>query len=470
MTTLAHEAVKHRRWQLKPEFAQLRIFEELLTNEFISPAEQLEWQIRALRDLLNYAVTQTPYYGQMFARLGLTTAAIAGPGDLPRLPILRKAEVIERADDLRARSLPPGQHMGGQSRSSGTTGRPVVVHHTVLSNNMFTFLWHRTVRWFGWDPRGTFLDVRIAQEVNRRQGSGGLVQSPHWSYLGQMFHTGPEYIFASSQPMAQQVAWVRQVQPHYALSYPGIFEEWLLANGGANPSPNLQSLLSGGSQLTPSLRQRLEQSYGVRVQDSYGLNEIGKVALRCEAGRFHVHTEHCLVEIVRTDGQPAAPGETGHVLVTGFRNLAMPLIRYDTGDLAEVTAGPCPCGRTLPSFGDIAGRFVRYAGLPAGTRERVRALRGAVENSSPELLAFLRRYQICQDRQNNFQLKLSTAAPIPEAFRTAVQRAWETIPGFPPTELTLVEVAEIPLSPSGKLLDFTSELYQDASVVPPGLS
>ena len=55
----------------------------------------------------------------------------------------------------------------------------------------------------------------------------------------------------------------------------------------------------------------------------------------------------------------------------------MPLIRYDTGDLAQAVEGPCPCGRTLPSFGEIAGRYRRFAGLPDHTRDRVRVLQRA---------------------------------------------------------------------------------------------
>ena len=44
-------------------------------------------------------------------------------------------------------------------------------------------------------------------------------------------------------------------------------------------------------------------------------------------------------------GDPVADGEVGEIVVTTL-NPDYPLIRYATGDLSAVLAGPCPTGRT----------------------------------------------------------------------------------------------------------------------------
>src|SRR5262245_47593027 len=109
------------------------------------------------------------------------------------------------------------------------------------------------------------------------------------------------------------------------------------------------------------MRRHIEATIGAPVEQGYGLNEIGVVATRCSAGRYHVHIDHCHVEILDDDGEPCPPGESGRLIVTGVRNLAMPLIRYDTGDIATSVPGPCSCGLTLPAFGDLVGRYSRIA-------------------------------------------------------------------------------------------------------------
>ena len=92
----------------------------------------------------------------------------------------------------------------------------------------------------------------------------------------------------------------------------------------------------------------------------------------------------------------------------------------------------------------------------------MRAVRNALEDYPPEGLTFLRRYQLHQDLQDRFTLRLRTVAPVPEEFRQHVLRAWEPVRG--PSPLTIVEVDEIAAAPSGKLIDFISEFHTDWSM------
>ena len=53
-------------------------------------------------------------------------------------------------------------------------------------------------------------------------------------------------------------------------------------------------------------------------------------------------------------------------MATGFFNPAMPLLRYDTGDLAVPLETPCPCGRALPAVREVQGRFDDLLVTPSG--------------------------------------------------------------------------------------------------------
>jgi phenylacetate-CoA ligase len=96
---------------------------------------------------------------------------------------------------------------------------------------------------------------------------------------------------------------------------------------------------------------------GCTIGDSYGLTEHTALICKCPMGNFHITSEYGLVEILKSDGTPAGPGEEGRIISTGLHNKAFPLLRYETCDFAIASDAPCPCGRTLPVVKDITGRI-----------------------------------------------------------------------------------------------------------------
>jgi len=195
----------------------------------------------------------------------------------------------------------------------------------------------------------------------------------------------------------------------------------------------------------------------VPIHQNYGLNEIGLVASRCEAGRYHVHSEHCLMEIVRADGSAANAGETGRLIVTGLSNLAMLLLRYDADDLAVAADGPCPCGRTLPSFADIVGRFSQFASLPERSFVMFETIRFAIQKAPAEQIRDLRQFQLHQFRDGRYELRLLARARLPDVFDQHVQSVWANAAPPPNSSLTLRYVDAIERGAGGKYQAFSSD-------------
>src|SRR5690606_37329786 len=192
-----------------------------------------------------------------------------------------------------------------------------------------------------------------------------------------------------------------------------------------------------------------------------GLNEIGVVASRCEAGRFHVNIEHCHVEIVDDDGVPCGPGERGRVVVTALTNLAMPLLRYDTSDVASVPTGPCACGRTLPGFERLLGRHRDLRDTPPGTSARLNLVLDTVAAIDLAALRDLRQVQLHQSRDERYTLRFETRAPLPSLVAQTVANAWSD--RFADTPLQIIEVDRLPPAPGGKPQVFVSEFLSGAS-------
>jgi phenylacetate-CoA ligase len=127
--------------------------------------------------------------------------------------------------------------------------------------------------------------------------------------------------------------------------------------------PALRGIFTFGEIVTEDMRRICLKYLGRELIDNYRLTEAGLVASQCPAAKgYHIQSEVCVLEVLSRDGRPAGPGEIGEIIVTPIYNFAMPLIRYATGDLAEmptgmpVLDGRCVCGRGLPLIKRVLGR------------------------------------------------------------------------------------------------------------------
>lgn len=113
----------------------------------------------------------------------------------------------------------------------------------------------------------------------------------------------------------------------------------------------------GGS--IPATRERIEAGWGARVFDHAGMTEMGPWGFQCEASAedMHVIETAFIAEVVDQNGEAAADGEQGELVLTNLGRWGSPLIRYRTGDQVRLVRGRCACGRWFARVpGGILGR------------------------------------------------------------------------------------------------------------------
>jgi phenylacetate-CoA ligase len=137
----------------------------------------------------------------------------------------------------------------------------------------------------------------------------------------------------------------------------------------------------------PSTKKRMEEAWGAKVFDHAGATEIGAWCFECEAqsGGLHVNEAFFLVEIqdVETGEYIEEPGRRGKMIITALDREAQPCVRFDSKDLIEWAAEPCPCGRTFRLVkGGVVGRsddITKVKGVllaPSAIEEVVRGIDG----------------------------------------------------------------------------------------------
>jgi len=124
---------------------------------------------------------------------------------------------------------------------------------------------------------------------------------------------------------------------------------------GADLSAMSRAVVGGGA-LPPSLRQLIQDEFGVSALQNYGTADLGLIAYESAAMEGMLLNEGAVVEIVRPgSGESVPDGEVGEVVVT-ILNHDYPLTRFATGDLSAILPGQSPCGRTAPRIKGWMGR------------------------------------------------------------------------------------------------------------------
>jgi phenylacetate-CoA ligase len=93
------------------------------------------------------------------------------------------------------------------------------------------------------------------------------------------------------------------------------------------------------------------------------MTEMVAGVAECDHGRLHVDEDYAAVEFI---SNPSGPGHK--VIGTSFVNMAVPLLRYDVGDLVTLATDACSCGRPGRVLASIDGRKDDYVILRNGVR------------------------------------------------------------------------------------------------------
>ena len=136
------------------------------------------------------------------------------------------------------------------------------------------------------------------------------------------------------------------------------FTKYCAASGDHNKMFFLKGIISTAEHLSERSRAQTESQFGCPVLRRYATLETGVLAHECLEGRkYHVNSGCYRIEFLKLGSdKPAEPGELARIVVTDLNAYAMPLIRYDIGDLAIIDHEPCFCGRKGVVIKELVGR------------------------------------------------------------------------------------------------------------------
>lgn len=351
-------------------------------------------QLSMLRKLLSHHARHSLWVKNRVEQSGLPIDALTESlATWSRLPVMTRRDLQQM--DWDEGHLPKAHEPVFEKKSSGSTGEPVTVRRTAISEVFWQANTLRDHQWHRRDASGTLLAIRA--------NFTKAVTSRSWGPpVAKLYQTGPSFGLSSTTDVNQIIRRIKEVQPHHLLIYPSIWRSILDVSNADSPAwKNLVHVRTLGETVDEELRSRTIEVTGATLIDVYSAEEVGVIALQCpDSAAYHVMAESLLVEIINDSGELCQPGEVGRVVVTDLSNLATPILRYENGDYAEVGA-QCGCGRGLPTLRRVVGRQRNMVKLPDGRRHW--PLTGYREFQT---IADVRQYQLVQNSTEEIEVRL----------------------------------------------------------------
>ena len=313
-------------------------------------AELRAAQFERLRSLLSEVLPGNRFYARKFAAAGIRLDDLRSFDDLRGLPFTTKSELAEDqgANPPYGTALTyPIERYSRLHQTSGTsTGRPLKWLDTPESWESVLHCWQISFPFMGLTPRdrvffpfsfGPFIGFWSAFEAASRFGAlvipgGGMTSTARLRFL------------------LEQEATVVFATPTYALHLAELAAKEGIDLAGSSVRMLVVAGEPGGT--IPATRKRIEEVWGARVFDHYGMTEIGPVALEAEdtPGQMVLLESEYVAEVLPVGdpvgdpvGEPSGVSrrvngdeEFGELVLTNLARSGSPLFRYRTGDLVRM--------------------------------------------------------------------------------------------------------------------------------------
>ena len=161
----------------------------------------------------------------------------------------------------------------------------------------------------------------------------------------------------------------------------------------------VKTIISDSDLIEPKYRKELERRFGCSVVDRYSNEEHGLLAFSYKSGApYEVNRSSYRIEILDMNSDNYADvGEVGRIIITDLYNKAMPLVRYEVGDLGIALDNT----RDVHFLKCLQGRTADMIIISNGNK-----ISSATINNYFEKMKKIKQYQLIQNNVNAFTLNV----------------------------------------------------------------
>jgi phenylacetate-coenzyme A ligase PaaK-like adenylate-forming protein len=414
----------------------------------------LSYQAQQLATLRAHAVAHSSFYRDFHK--GLEDAPLSD------LPVLTKQQLSAHFDDivtdrritkerldehvLRQRPGTRFRHRYWVCVTSGSSGQRAIIPYgfsewaSVLASHSRVNDWAR-VRWKS--PRRLRIGIVGAQSRWHLSAAASHTMRSLWLRIRR---------WSPADPLQEIGGGLSAESPDVLVTLAGMASSLVSEARAGRLKIAPQAVISVAELLTPGARRLIRETWNVDPFDMYAATETAGIAAECSSHQgLHLFEDLIIPEVVDEQNRPVPPGTPGaKLLVTVLYSRTVPLIRYQLDDSVTLSTEPCVCGRPFHRLSRIEGRVAQTLRFERsdGTLAVLHPVRFATIFDTLDLKGW-------QVVKNGNRLKISVAAPVPEAVLERVsQRTAELLQelGIEGAVLEVEVVSEIPRHASGKAI------------------
>lgn len=369
----------------------------LCKMQWLDQEELQNLQVTRLRDLVQYSIDYIPYYRDLMTRKGIRADDVQDFHILRELPPLNREILNEEIDRLHNKAFPLHYYV---NTSSGSTGHPVAFYDDGLKAGVGVAEEARLKHNFG-VPIGV-PEARFARLTEDTISQDGIFR---WRrrLINQLMLPGMNL---SDEIFARTKEQLFRLKPQVLFGISSAvfdFTRFLMSEGLREIPWKVDLVICWAAPVFDYYVELLSTFYQCPVVNLYSSREVGHLASSCPMGNMHLHEENRIFEILK-EGKPVGPGERGQIVVTTLPLFAMPMIRYETGDIGAIGTEKCECGRGLTVLKDLEGRSGDILYLSNGKiispNYCCRLL------MSPEFVGVIKQFQVIQKDGLSLEIRL----------------------------------------------------------------
>jgi phenylacetate-CoA ligase len=394
-----------------------------------------EYQFEQVRRTLAQAGKFCPFYRRRFAEAGFKPERVQSLEDLRGAPMIDKVDVINHREEMAATNIAPRQRL--YMTTGGSTGQPVgfYLEKGVGRAKEQAFLEAM------WKRGGYFEGARLAMirgHVTSSRANGSI----------SAYDATRDWLVLSSYHLTQErlpeyVEKLERFKPDLLYGYSSMalqLAEFVEASGREWRVP-LRGILCGSEKLTLPQQKIIERVLKARCYTWYGHTERVVLAARGrKSDLYYFQPQYGYVEFGPADAEGLR-----EVIGTSFDNMAMPFVRYRTGDYVRLAEDETRTKEySWPAAVEIAGREQEFVYTSSGRKISLTAV-----NMHDDIFDELYSVQFYQETPGKVRLRYLPGPKFAEARLPMIEAGVRRKLGDD-IELALERVAEVEKTARGK--------------------